>query len=151
MGSLPQTQCAKITSCFWRRTIHRTPPELLFKRCTNRQEIATLAQNPYTTQELLLNALDLIARCGLYQCYIEDWECKPLTKQTWINLCPFTQEAYQRHLTSGTITSTHGGYAQNNCFASLATNKDSDSNTEDRNAGTIHSHMVWCTPKCIKN
>jgi hypothetical protein len=36
------------------------PPEILFKQCTNCQEIATLAQNPYTTQQLLQNALDLI-------------------------------------------------------------------------------------------
>jgi hypothetical protein len=50
------------------------PPEILFKRCTHCHEIATLAQNPYTTQKLLLNALDLIAQCGLYQRNIEDWE-----------------------------------------------------------------------------
>ena len=38
-------------------------PDILFKRCTNVQEIATLAKNPCTTQQLLINALDLIARC----------------------------------------------------------------------------------------
>jgi hypothetical protein len=43
------------------------PPEILFKQCTNVQEIATLAKNPYTTQQLLINAIDLLARCGLYQ------------------------------------------------------------------------------------
>jgi hypothetical protein len=33
------------------------------------------------------------------------------------------------------------GYAQGNCFAGLATNKDSDNNTVDIIAGTIHLHM----------
>jgi hypothetical protein len=37
------------------------PPEILFKQCTDCQEIATLEKNPYTTQQLLQNALDLIA------------------------------------------------------------------------------------------
>jgi len=81
------------------------PPEILFKRCTDIQEIATLAKNPYTTQQLLINVILLIARCGLYQRDLEDWERKPLVDQTWINLRLFIQEAYQRHLTSGTIMS----------------------------------------------
>ncbi len=114
------------------------PPKILFKQCTNCQEIATLAQNPYTTRQLLLNALDLIARCGLYQRNIEDWERKPLGNQTWINLHPFIQKAYQRCLTSGMITSTQSGYAQSNRFASLTTNKDSDDNAADTIAGTIN-------------
>jgi hypothetical protein len=43
------------------------PPEILFKQCTDVQEITTLAKNPYTTQQLLINAIDLLAHCGLYQ------------------------------------------------------------------------------------
>jgi hypothetical protein len=50
------------------------PPQLLSKQCTDCQEIATLAQNPYTTRQLLLNALDLITQCGFYQRNIKDWE-----------------------------------------------------------------------------
>jgi hypothetical protein len=92
------------------------PPKILFKQCTNCQEIATLAKNPYKTQQLLQNALDLIARYGLYQCDIEDWEQKPIGNQMWINLCPFIQEAYQQCLLSGTITSTQSGYAQSNAL-----------------------------------
>jgi hypothetical protein len=105
------------------------PSKLLFKRCTNCQEISTLAQNLYTTHQLLLNGLDLIARCGLYQHDIEDWERKLLADQMWINLCPFIQEAYQQRLASETITSTQCGYAKNNHFAGLTTNKDSDNHS----------------------
>jgi hypothetical protein len=53
------------------------PPEILFKRCTNVQEIATLAKNLYTTQLLLITTLDFITRTGLYQHNIEDWEHSP--------------------------------------------------------------------------
>ncbi len=59
------------------------PPEILFKQCTDVQEIVTLAKNPYTTQQLLLNVL--------YQRDLEDWEHKPIADQTWINLRPFIQ------------------------------------------------------------
>ena len=121
------------------------PPEILFKRCTDIQEIATLAKNPYTTQQLLINAIDLLARCGLYQRDLEDWERKPIADQTWINLRPFIQEAYQRRLTSGTITSAQGGFAQNNRFAGLATDVDSDDDTAETIAGTINSHMANLT------
>jgi hypothetical protein len=121
------------------------PPAILFKQCTNCQETATLARNLYTTQQLLQNALDLMAQCGLYQRDIEGWEQKPLGNQTWINLHPFIQEAYQQCLTSGTITSTQGGYAQSNRFAGLATNKDSDNNTADTIPGKINLHMANLT------
>jgi hypothetical protein len=86
--------------------------------------------------------LDLIARSDLYQRNIEGWERKPLANQMWINLCPFIQEAYQRCLTSGTITSMQSGYTQGNRFAVLATNKSSDNNTVDTITGTIHLRMA---------
>ncbi len=56
----PDTMHQK-TSPSWLHTIRKTPPGILFKQCTNCQEIEALAQNPYTTQQLLLNAFDLIA------------------------------------------------------------------------------------------
>ena len=80
----------------------QNPPEILFKRCTKVREIATLAKNLYMTQQLFINALDLIAQTGLYQCDLKDWECKPNADQTWINLRPHIQEAYQHRLTLGT-------------------------------------------------
>jgi len=121
------------------------PPEILFKQCTDVQEIAMLAKKPYTTQQLLINAINLLVRCGLYQRDLEDWEHKPLIDQTWINLRPFIQEAYQRCLTSGTITSAQGEFAQNNRFAGLATDVDFDDDTAETIAGTINSHMANLT------
>jgi hypothetical protein len=81
----------------------------------------------------------------LYQCNLEDWERKPIGDQTWINLRPFIQEAYQRRLTSGTITSAQGRFTQNNRFAGLATEVDSDDDTAETIAGTINLHMANLT------
>jgi hypothetical protein len=67
----------------------------------------------------------------------------------WINLYPFIQEAYQGRLTLGTITSTQGGYAQSNCFAGLATNKDSDNDTADTIARTINLHIAYLTAQTM--
>ncbi len=121
------------------------PPELLFKRCNDAQEIATLVKNPYTTQQLLIKAIDLLARSGLYQRDLEDWERKPIGDQTWINLQPFIQEAYRRRFTSGKITSAQGGFTQTKRFAGLATEVDSDDDTAKTIAGTINSHMANLT------
>ena len=117
------------------------PPEILFKRVANVQEIVTLAKNPYPTKQLLITAHDLITQCGLCQHNPEDWEHKPEAEQTWINLHPFIQEAYKQRLALGTITSAQGGYAQNNSFAGLTTNDESNKDTANTIAGTITSHM----------
>ncbi len=43
------------------------PPELLFKRCTNCQEIAIIAKVPYTNEQLLMNVINLLMRCGIHK------------------------------------------------------------------------------------
>jgi hypothetical protein len=40
------------------------PPELLFKRCTDCQEIAILAKVPYTNEQMMMNVIDLLTCCG---------------------------------------------------------------------------------------
>ena len=96
----------------------------------------------YTTQQLLINVLDLFTQTGLYQRKLKDWECKPEGEQTWINLRPHIQEAYQQRLTLGTVTSAQGGYAQNNQLAGLTRNEESTNNTADTIADTITTHMA---------
>ena len=55
------------------------------------------------------------------------------------------QEAYQRRLTSGTITLAQGGFTQNNRFSGLTRNDNSDDDTAETIAGTINSHMANLT------
>jgi hypothetical protein len=92
-------------------------PEILFKRCTDCQEAAIIANVKYSNKQLLMNIIDLLTRCSLYQQDLEDWDSKPNANKTWLNLCPFIQEAYQHCLASGTMTAGQGGYTSCNRFA----------------------------------
>jgi hypothetical protein len=65
------------------------PPEILFKRCADCQKVAIIANIKYTNKQLLMNVIDLLTRCGLYQRNLDDWDCKPDAKKTWLNLRPF--------------------------------------------------------------
>ena len=122
------------------------PLEILFNRCADCQEVAIIAKVKYTDEQLLMNVIDLLTRCGIYQRDLEDWERKADTNKTWLNLRPFIQEAYQRHLASGMTTAAQGGYSSRNRFTALTTeeagNNDASNNTAETIAGTINSHMA---------
>jgi hypothetical protein len=90
------------------------------------QEIAIVAKVPYTTKQLLMNIFDLFMLSGAYARDMDDWEQKPATNQTYFNLRPFIQAAYQRHLAPGVITATASGYVTNNQFAGLTAEDDVD-------------------------
>jgi hypothetical protein len=51
-------------------------PELLFKRCTNCQEITIIAKVPYTAEQILMNIVDLFTQTGIYACDMVDWDQK---------------------------------------------------------------------------
>jgi hypothetical protein len=125
------------------------PPEILFKHCTDCQEVAIIANVKYTNEQLLMNVIDLLTQCGLYQRNLDDWDCKPNAEKTWLNLCPFIQEAYQRCLAFGNMTTGQGGYASCNRFAGFANNTEEDNilgnDTAKIIAMTINSHMANLT------
>jgi hypothetical protein len=122
-------------------------PEILFKHCANCQEVAIIANVKYTNKQLLMNIINLLTRCGLYQRNLEDWDRRSNTDKTWINLCPFIQEAYQRRLALGTMTAGQGGYTSCNHFAPFQANNATDDNVSDDDTAetiaiTINSHMA---------
>ncbi len=61
----------------------KNPSELLFKKFVDCQEIAIVANVPFTNEQLLMNAVDLITCCSHYLHDMDDWECKPIAKQTY--------------------------------------------------------------------
>ena len=71
------------------------PPAILFKCCTDCQEIAIIAKVPYTPEQLLMNVVDLLHRCSLYTRDLEDWDHCVDADKTWMHIRPFIQEAYQ--------------------------------------------------------
>jgi hypothetical protein len=124
------------------------PLKLLFKRCTNCQEVGIIAKVPYTNKQLLMNVINLLMRCGMYTHNKEDWDRKPNANKTWIYLRPFIQKAYQQRLQMGTMMAAQGRYVTNNQFAGLAANDEiSDNGTAETIAGmiadTITSHMAF--------
>ena len=122
------------------------PPELLFKRIADCQEVAIVAKVPYTTEQLLMNVVDLFTRAGIYARDMDDWERKPPAEQTYYNLRPFIQAAYQRRLASGLITATGSGYASNNRFAGFtADDEASEDGTADTIVESINSHIANLT------
>ena len=121
----------------------KDPPKVLFKRLSECQEVAIVAKVPFTVEQLLVNAVDLFTRTGLYARDMDNWERKPLADQTYFNLRPFIQAAYQRLLTSGTVIASAGGYGLNNCFAGLSTEDDvSDDGTAETVIQSINTHMA---------
>ncbi len=122
-------------------------PEILFKRCTNCQEVAIIANVKYTDEQLLMNVIDLLTRCGLYQRDLEDWDRKPVAIKAWLNLRLFIQEAYQCCLALGTMRAGQGGYKSCNHFAPFQANNATDNdvlnaNTAEIIAITINAHMA---------
>ena len=121
----------------------KDPPEVLFKRFADCQEIAIVAKVPFTTEQLLMNAVDLFTRCGLYTRDMDDWERKLPADQTYFLLRPFIQAAYQRRLTSGSITAAASGYGSANRFAGLGAEDDvSDDGTAETVVESINAHMA---------
>jgi hypothetical protein len=121
-------------------------PEILFKHCADCQEVAIIANVKYTNKQLLMNIINLLIQCDLYQHNLNDWDCKPNAEKTWLNLRPLIQEAYQRCLASGNMTTGQGGYASCNRFAGFANNAGEDDvlddDTTETIATTINSHMA---------
>jgi hypothetical protein len=67
----------------------KDPPELLFKHCTNCQEIVIIAKVPYTAEQLLMNIVDLFTHASIYTHDMDNWECKPDADKMYVNLQPF--------------------------------------------------------------
>jgi hypothetical protein len=121
--------------------------EILFKHCANCQEVAIIANVKYTNKKLLMNIIELLTRCSLYQRDLEDWDRKSDANKMWLNLRPFIQEAYQHWLALGTMTAGQGGYTSCNRFTPFQSNNATDDNISDNNtaetiAFTINSHMA---------
>jgi hypothetical protein len=87
----------------------KDPPKLLFKRCADCQEITIVARVPDKAEQLLMIIVDLFMHAGIYAWDIDDWECKPDAKKTYVNLRPFIQAAYQHPLASGVVMATQSG------------------------------------------
>ena len=108
---------------FKNETLYRSPmapsdsPEMLFYRIEQCQEVQILGKVPFTTEQIIANAVRILVGSNLLPSKEFDaWEAKPI--KTWATLKIFFQEAYARRLISLSLRSTSGqhGYATNNMY-----------------------------------
>ncbi len=98
---------------FRNNTLFRSPfpatkaPEMLFYRIEQRQEIQTLAQDPYSNTQIINNALCLLMQSNIFPLKeFDTWET--ITPKMYPALKTFIHEAYTRRLTAMKLRNTAG-------------------------------------------
>ena len=87
----------------------RDPPEILFKRIEDCQEIAVLGDDPFTAKQFYNNIIHLLTKCGAFTLELREWAAKPAADKTYLALKNFIQSAYARNLNNGTPLMCHEG------------------------------------------
>lgn len=101
------------------------PPETLFRRLDECQEIALLGRTAFSPEQLLLTARHLIEATGRYTLEFQEWDRKPDADKTYTNLRTFIQTAYTNRY--GNASGTTGAAGYGNAFNVMA----SEEGTED--------------------
>ena len=108
---------------FTNETLYRSPmaptdlPEMLFYRIKQCQEIQIIGKVPFTTEQIIANAVRLLIGSNLLpHKEFDTWEALPI--KSWATFKTFIQEAYGCRLTSLSLRSTVGqnGYANHNMY-----------------------------------
>ena len=108
---------------FTNETLYRSPmvptdlPKMLFYRIEQCQEIQIIGKVPFTTEQVIANAIRLLIGSSLLpHKEFNMWEALPI--KSWATLKTFIQEAYGRRLTLLSLRSMSGqnGYANHNMY-----------------------------------
>ena len=105
-------------------------PEVLFYRIEECQEVQIIGKVPFTTEQIIANAVRILIRSNLLpNKEFDAWEALPI--KTWATLKTFFQAAYGRRLTSLALRSTSGqhGYA-NQTMYNVFEGVDEDTNND---------------------
>ena len=109
------------------------PPEMLFHRLEQCQEVQTIGQDPYSATHIMNVAVRILMQSGMFQPKeFETWAGMP--NKTYPLLKTFVHEAYTRRLTAINLRNTAGalGYVANqNMFNVLRDKNDNDDGTTD--------------------
>jgi hypothetical protein len=114
---------------FWSTMATTDPPEMLFYRIKQCQEIATLAEDPYTPMQIMNTVVRILMQAQVLPLKeFDTWEQTAV--KTYPGLKTFVHEAYTRHLQSLALCTTTGrqGYIPggNNMFNGLAEQADEE-------------------------
>jgi len=128
-----------MTTIFNNETLYRSPmapsdsPEVLFYRIEQCQEVQIIGKVPFTTEQIIANAVRILIGSNLLpNKEFDAWEALPI--KTWATLKTFFQAAYGCRLTSLALRSTSGqhGYANQtmyNVFEGVDEDTDDDTVT----------------------
>ena len=107
-------------------------PEALFYRMEQCQEVMTLGNLPYTTEQIIANAVRILMASKMFPTQdLETWDA--VTPKTYPALKTFFHEAYNRRLNAIDLQNTSGalGYAPaQNMYNVLDYGNDDDSTTD---------------------
>jgi hypothetical protein len=123
------------------------PPEMLFHRLEQCQEVQTIGQDPYTETHIINVAVRILMQSGMFQPKeFETWAAVPL--KTYQALKTFIHGAYTRRLTAITLRNTAGqlGYVANqNLFNMLSDDNPDDGSTDDTATTITHTAAAVTT------
>lgn len=123
-------------------------PESLFLRIEECQEVAILADDPYTFKQMINHTVRLLRKSNIFPIKeFDDWE--PLPNKTWAMMKLYFHDAYTRRLNVISLSQTSGqhGYSNPNQYEIMAhTVGDDASTTSDGTQNTIAAATVMNQP-----
>jgi hypothetical protein len=111
-------------------------PEVLYSVLEECQKIAMMNENPWSEQQVMMKAVDLLQRSGIFKDKVfEEW--KDGTNKSYVAMKDHFHKAYMKRLESiqTSMTSGRGGYSNANPFSAL--NMTAGSETESDGGDTV--------------
>ena len=103
-----------------------TPIDLVFSKVDDLVMYGEFAQNPYTAEQAISKAYNIINNCGsLYNDYIKSWN-RRMNNRTWINFQNHFRDAYNELEQTGALKVDQMGFGQANFVEEVASRVSAD-------------------------
>jgi hypothetical protein len=122
-----------------------TPIDVVFQKVEDLMMYGDFAQCPFTAEQSIQRAYNIINSTGLYKDYIKTWSRRPRVDRTWENFKEHFRIAYLELKETGELTLTEAGYGTGT--ANLVNEIISRMHSElDHRANIIHDPHVAPDP-----
>jgi hypothetical protein len=154
----PDAQTTEANDAMFRMLLQpNQTPESVFHRIEECQEVAIMAENPYTDKQLMSQAVMILRKSNIFPVKdFDDWE--PKTNKTWALMKMYFQAAYSKRLNAISLSHTAGqqGYTNRNPYEIMAhtigddasTNSDGTQNTIAAATGNLPDSTLGGTTVC---
>jgi len=140
----PDAQTTEANDAMFRMPLQQNQtPESVFLRIEDCQEVAILAENPYTDKQLINQAVLVLRKSNIFPIKdFDDWEPKAI--KTWALMKAYFQEAYTKRLNAISLSQTAGqqGYTNRNSWEILGNTIGDDAST---NSDGTHNTIAAAT------